>query len=224
MNTQDNYMSTTDVGFSCPKSQEVERLEKEIRIGFEQVHKNHTPDFKWKNILMLGSMIALIGAAETFREPDKKWYSFPLSLLSAATMGYAFKLTDKKDLLKLENNVLHKVLDFPLYQKESAYRSKFMQAVEKTGQPIKTMTDFDSFSDNEKFQKRDVKIGCFAIVGVNAAITYAFSSIPLTFLCIGATMIAGQGMVYRKHIQNRKLLKATLPLDVQIPQMNERTR
>lgn len=215
MNTQDN---TQEVGFVSPKSQETKRLESEIQAGFEYVHKNHRPDFKWKKVLMLGSMIALMGAAETFREKDSKWYSFPASLAAVAAMGYAAKISDKKDLLKVENDVLHKVLDFPLYKEESAYRSKFMQVVNKTSHPIKTMADFDNFSDNEKFWKRDGLIYGSAIFGVNAVMTALFHSIPITLFCIGATISAAQGMIYRKHVQNRKILRATLPAEVVIPQ------
>ena len=217
MNTQDNRM--LEVGFLKPKSQETKRLESEIQAGFEYVHKNHRPDFKWKKVLMLGSMIALMGAAETFREKDSKWYSFPASLAAVAAMGYAAKISDKKDLLKVENDVLHKVLDFPLYKKESTYRTKFMQAVQKTPNPVKTMADFDNFSDNEKFWKRDGMIYGTAIFGINAAMTALFCSIPITLFCIGATISAAQGMIYRKHSQNRKILRATLPAEVQIPQM-----
>ena len=217
MNTQDNHVHKVD--FLNPKSQEEKRLESEIQAGFEYVYKNHRPDFKWKNVLMLGSMIALMGAAETFREKDSKWYAFPVSLAAVVAMGCAAKISDKKDLLKVENDVLHKVLDFPLYKKESAYRAKFMQAVQKTPNPIKTMADFDNFSDNEKFWKRDGMIYGTAILGVNAAMTALFHSIPITLFCIGATISAAQGIIYRKHSQNRKILRATLPIEVQIPQI-----
>ncbi|MBR6674533.1 MAG: hypothetical protein IKL32_01265 [Alphaproteobacteria bacterium] len=217
MNTPDNQNNA--VGFVNPQNDEHQRLESEIQAGFDYIHQKHRPDFNWKNVLMLGSMIALIGAAETFRETDKKWYSFPVSLAAVAAMGYAAKISDKKDLLKVENDVLHKVLDFPLYKKESAYRAKFMQAVQKTPNPIKTMADFDNFSDNEKFWKRDGMIYGTAILGVNAAMTALFYSIPITLFCIGATISAAQGIIYRKHSQNRKILRATLPAEVQIPQM-----
>lgn len=211
--------SKQDVGFVYPENVEHQRLKREIKAGFEYVHKNHRPDFKWKNVLMLGSMIALMGAAETFRETDSKWYAFPVSLAAVAAMGCAAKIADKKDLLKVENDVLHKVLDFPLYKKESAYRSQFMQAVQKTSNPVRTMADFDNFSDNEKFWKRDGIIYGTAIFGVNAAMTALFHSIPITLFCIGATISAAQGMIYRKHSQNRRLLRATLPVEVQIPQI-----
>lgn len=215
MNAQDNRIQ--EVTVIHPDNVEHQRLKHEIKAGFEYVHKNHRPDFKWKNILMLGSMIALMGAVETFREKDSKWYAFPVSLGAVVAMGCAAKMADKKDLLKVENDVLHKVLDFPLYKKESAYRTKFMQAVQKTPNPVKTMYDFDSFSDNEKFWKRDGIIYGTAIFGVNAAMTAFFHSIPITLFCIGATISAAQGMIYRKHLQNRRLLRATLPIEVQIP-------
>ena len=215
MNAQDNRMQ--EVVFLNPKSQDAKRLESEIQAGFEYVHKNHRPDFKWKNVLMLGSMIALMGAAETFRETDSKWYAFPASLAAVAAMGCAAKISDKKDLLKAENDVLHKVLDFPLYKKESTYRTKFIQAIQKTPNPIKTMADFDNFSDNEKFWKRDNLIYGTSILGVNIAMTALFHSIPINLFCIGVTISAAQGMIYRKHLQNRRLLRATLPDDVQIP-------
>lgn len=216
MNTPDNQNAS--VGFVNPKNAEVERLESEIKAGFDYIHKKHRPDFNWKKVLMLGSMIALIGAAETFRETDKKWYSFPVSLGAVAAMGCATRLTDKKNLLKFENDVLHKVLDFPLYKENSAYRSDFMHAVQKTKNPLKTMHDFDSFSDNEKFWKRDGLIYGTAIFGVNALTVALFHSIPITMLSIGTTISMAQGLVYRKHVQNRKILQATLPAEVVIPQ------
>ncbi|MBR5130351.1 MAG: hypothetical protein IKV03_03920 [Alphaproteobacteria bacterium] len=208
-----------EVGFVYLKNAEHQRLETEIKAGFDYVHKNHRPDFKWKNVLMLGSMIALMGAVETFREKDSKWYSFPASLVAVVAMGYAAKISDKKDLLKVENDVLHKVLDFPLYKETSLYRFQFMQAVQKTPNPIKTMADFDNFSDNEKFWKRDGIIYGTAIFGVNAAMTALFHSIPITLFCIGVTISAAQGMIYHKHAQNRKILRATLPHDIKIPQI-----
>ena len=217
MNTPDNQ--NTSVGFVNPKNGEIKRLESEIKAGFDYIHKKHRPDFNWKKVLMLGSMIALIGAAETFRETDKKWYSFPVSLGAIAAMGCATRLTDKKNLLKLENDVLHKVLDFPLYKENSAYRSQFMQAVRETKNPTKTMHDFDSFSDNDKILKRDGLIYGTAIFGVNALTVALFHSIPITMLSIGATISMAQGWVYRKHMQNRRLLRATLPTEVIIPQI-----
>lgn len=217
MNTPDNQNNA--VGFVNPQNDEHQRLKSEIKAGFDYIHKKHRPDFNWKNVLMVGSMIALIGAAETFREKDSKWYSFPVSLAAVAAMGYAAKISDKKDLLKVENDVLHKVLDFPLYKENSAYRSQFMQAVQETKNPLKTMYDFDSFSDNDKFWKRDGLIYGTAIFGVNALTVALFHSIPITMLSIGTTISMAQGLVYRKHMQNRKILRATLPNEVVIPQI-----
>ena len=220
MSTPDNH--STSVGFVNPKNGETQRLESEIQAGFEYIHSRYRPDFKWKKILMTGSMIALIGAVETFRETDSKWYALPVSLGAVAMMGYATKLTDKKNLLKLENDVLHKALDFPLYKENSAYRSQFMQAVRKTKNPLKTMHDFDSFSDNEKFWKRDGLIFGTAVFGVNALTVALFHSIPITMLSIGTTISMAQGLIYRKHIQNRRLLRTTLPSEVVISRTNNR--
>lgn len=217
MNTPDNQNNA--VGFVNPQNDEHQRLKSEIKAGFDYIHKKHRPDFNWKNVLMVGSMIALIGAAETFRETDKKWYSFPVSLGAVAAMGCAARLTDKKNLLKLENDVLHKVLDFPLYKENSAYRSQFMQAVRETKNPTKTMYDFDSFSDNDKFLKRDGLIFGTSIFCVNALTVALFHSIPITMLSIGTTISMAQGLVYLKHMQNRKILRATLPNEVVIPQI-----
>lgn len=219
MNTPDNKQ---EVGFVNPKNAEHQRLEYEIKVGFDYIHSHHRPDFNWKQVLKVGSMIALIGAAETFSETDSKWYSFPISLGAVAAMGCATKLTDKKNLLKLENDVLHKVLDFPLYKEESLYRSHFMQAVRETENPAQTMRDFDSFSDNNKFWKRDGLIYGTAIFGVNALTTALFHSIPITMLSIGTTISLAQGLIYRKHIQNRRLLRATLPSEVVISRTNNR--
>ncbi len=85
MNTPDNQNTT--VGFVNPKSHEHQRLDSEMRAGFDYIHKSYYPNFKWKNILLLGSMLTLIGGAETFSKTDRKWYALPLSLCAVAAMG-----------------------------------------------------------------------------------------------------------------------------------------
>lgn len=138
---------------ACSNRCENQRLESEIRAGFEYIYKNHRQDFSWKKILALGAVITSLGVAETIKSPREKWYALPLSLASVGAMGCALKLSDKKDLLKVENDILHKVLDFPLYKKDSAYRYQFMNAVKKTKNPVQIMNDFDVFSDKEKAWK-----------------------------------------------------------------------
>lgn len=234
MSTQDNHMQNNEVSHADlqdnqmdiidSKENETKQLKSKITDGFKAVHQEYRPMCKWKTLWGFGLLMALIGVVETFREKDSKWYAMPVSLGAIATLGYTAKLLDKKDLLKQENDVLHKALDYPSDKKESAYHSRFVKALEKMPNPSNAAKNFKDNMNEEKEDKFERRLGCFVVFGLNAATTYAFSSLPLSLFCIGATLAVGESIVYRKHIQNRKILRATLPQDIQIPQMNKRVR